>query len=463
MYKQTGTGCEGGRAWRRRLACERAIALPTAVMMLMIILLLAAAAGTAAIGATNQTNRDGGTKRSVSAADAGLNTAIYRLNKMTPSNLNCVVKGPLYLLLDPVLGTGWCPVVTSQNAGGSAGGEELGDGSGFTYQMSAGENKVVGGQYVQERKIVATGTANDVQRRVMAKVTSLTGVSLFGGNALTSLNDISLPVGTTITGGVASNGNIDVSMCPQIVGNAWYGSQNKQFRVNGRETGCPLFIERRLPQDLVLNPVRLPGSNDNGRINAPVGDPWTLRLLSGSTWDPATRVLDLKGASTLTLSGNNYVFCKLEVENLSQLIIAPRLATQAPLKIFIDSPENCGGTNGTMRVRNTASINNLNANANAFQIYQLGSPSIATSIRFENAISNLIGTIYAPQSTVLLQHANAILGAVAARTITLEDTARIQWLDSANITTDDLYPLFKRTGWTECTSQPTGSAPDSGC
>jgi hypothetical protein len=465
MYKQTAPGREGIRAWRRRLASERAIALPTAVMMTMIILLLAAAAGTAAIGATHQSNSDAGTKRAVAAADGGLNTAIYRLNKLKPSYLNCVVNGPLYLLLDPVLGTGWCPVVTSQTAGSSTSSEALGDGSGYSYEMSAGANKIVGGQYQQERKVVATGTANGVQRRVMAKVSSLTGISLFGGNALTSLKDISLPVGTTITGGVASNGTVNVSMCPQIVGNVWYGhNPAKDFTINGAHGNCPLFTEKRLPQDLVLNPVNVPTSNDNARITAGT-DPWVLKLLSGSNWDAANRVLQVRGASVLTLTGNTYVFCKLEVENLSQLVLGLRLSTQTPLKIFIDSPENCPGVSnaGTIRVRNTASINNLNVDAKTFQVYAAGSPSTATSIRFENTVSNMVGTFYAPYSTVTLQNANAILGAVAADTIQLENTAHINWLDSAEITTDDLTPLFKRTGWTECTSQPTGSAPDSGC
>ena len=53
-------------------------------MMLMIVFLLAAAAGTAAISASGQSNHDRGTKLAVAAADAGLDTAIYRLNKLKP-------------------------------------------------------------------------------------------------------------------------------------------------------------------------------------------------------------------------------------------------------------------------------------------------------------------------------------------------------------------------------------------
>jgi hypothetical protein len=108
-------------------------------------------------------------------------------------------------------------------------------------------------------------------------------------------------------------------------------------------------------------------------------------------------------------------------------------------------------------------INNLNVDAKSLQIYAAGSPSAATSLRFESTLSNMVGVFYAPRSTLLLQHANAILGAAAAQTITLEDTAHINWLDSAEITTDDLYPLFRRTSWVECTPKPTGDTPESGC
>jgi hypothetical protein len=465
-----------GRAWLRRLACERAVALPAAAMMLMIIFLLAAAAATAAISASGQSNHDRGTKQAVAAADAGLDTALYRLNKLQPAPLSCVVSGPLQLLLNPILGTGWCPTVTVPVSGGSAGGEQLADNASFTYTMSAGTNVTVLGQGQQHRKIIVTGTANGVSRRIMADVSTMTGVSAFGGNALTSLEDISLPIGTAIIGGVASNGNVAVGLCPQIAGNSWYGP-GKAFIRGGTSYSygtnpCPLFRQNPLPQNVILNPVDASkqNPNDNARINQALGDLWTLRLLSGSTWDEGTRVLHLKGAATLTLRGSKYSFCKIIVEDSAQLIIAPRLATQQPLKMYLDRPENCpaGAPSpmsdaGTMKIKETGSITNLNADSDTLQISAVGSTTYDTSIRFENAVSNLIGTIYAPSSTVALENANAILGAVAAKRVTLEDTSRIQWHPSADITLDDLFPLFKRTKWMECTVKPTGPAPDSGC
>jgi hypothetical protein len=460
------------RAWRERLACERGIALPASTMLLMIIFLLAAAAATGAIAASNQSNRDRGTKGAVAAADAGLDTAMYRLNKLKPGPMQCVVSGPLQLLLDPLLGTGWCPAVSAPVGGASSASEALGNGATFSYTMSAGQNLIVAGQGQQHRQIIATGIENGVQRRVKANFATMTGISAFSGNALTSLDPISLPLGTEIVGGVASNGNVSVASCLNIVGNSWYGPGKAFIRGGTSFTSpsnpCPLFTQHQLPQNLLLNPVdpTRQNPNDNGRINSGQ-DIKALWLLSGTTWDPSSRILNLKGAATLTLTGNTYSFCKLTLEGLSQLIIAPRSPAQGPVKIYID-PANCpSGTTdaGTMKVKQTASITNLNVDSDTLEIKAVGDPSgsLSTSIRFENTISNLIGTIYAPYSTVALENANAIIGAVAAKQVTLEDTARIQWHPSADITLDDLTPLFKRTSWVECTPKPTGSAPDSGC
>jgi hypothetical protein len=177
-------------------------------------------------------------------------------------------------------------------------------------------------------------------------------------------------------------------------------------------------------------------------------------------------VLNLKTAATLTLTGNTYSFCKVTLEGLSQLLIGLRSPAQGPLRIYLDSPENCPGVTGagTMTVKGTSIMTNLNVDSDTLQIQAVGSPTTSTSIRFENTISNLIGTIYAPNSTVALENANGILGAVAAKRVTLEDTSRIVWHPSAaDVTLDDLTPLFKRTSWVECTPRPTGSEPDSGC
>ena len=128
-----------------------------------------------------------------------------------------------------------------------------------------------------------------------------------------------------------------------------------------------------------------PTDNDNYRIgNPPATDsPDPCTDCNGIDWDPATRILRLRNNSTLTLGGGVYSFCGIEIENTAQLKIPVRpLGTG--IRIFIDSPEHCGGAGtGSVTVRNTGTILNLNTDPTTFQLNVLGSPTIATQVAFD--------------------------------------------------------------------------------
>src|SRR5918999_2547160 len=90
------------------LAKERGIAMPTAVSLLMVVSLLVAAGLATATQLSQSSNRDQDKKRALSAAEAGLQTAIYRLNQIR----NPVVPGGMCLTTGPVAPdgvTGECP------------------------------------------------------------------------------------------------------------------------------------------------------------------------------------------------------------------------------------------------------------------------------------------------------------------------------------------------------------------
>jgi hypothetical protein len=435
------------------LASEHGIALPAALMLLMIIMLLGSVAGMSTLGALGQSGRDRGTKQAVAAVDAGIDTAIYRLNKLKPSALLCVVVGATGLAIEPVQSNGWCRAQT----------ENLGNGASYSYQISAALTITLNGQGLLQRKVVATGTANGVTRRAMATLNSLTGVSVFSGNAVTSMTDLVLPGSTSIVGDAATNGNMSLQASSLLCGNAMVGP-GKTFSTTSLAQQCPGFTDVTASQPLVLNPVNQGNAatvNDNSRIG--VQDPFVLAFLSN--WSPATRVLKLKNSSLLTLSGNTYSFCYLEVANLAQLIIAARLPTQLPLKIYLDSPENCPGVAnaGTMKLVDQGTLLNLNASSKSFQIFAVGSPQTATSIEFLNNVSLVNGVVYAPRSTLGLHNSTAIVGAVAAQTVTFDNSAKVTWDPTADLSLDNLLPLFKRASWVECTSKQPGSAPSSGC
>ena len=357
------------------------------------------------------------------------------------------------LTLEPVQSDGWCRAQT----------EDLGDGASYSYRMSAALTITLSGQSLLQRKVVVTGSANGVSRRAKATVNSLTGVSVFSGNAVTSMTDLTLPNSASIIGNAATNGNMTIDASGLLCGDALVGP-GKTFTTTSPLQQCAGFGHSNAAQPLTLNPVDQGNAatvNDNGRIGAQ--DPFVLQFLS--TWNPSTRVLKLLNSSTLTLSGDTYSFCYLEINNLAQLVIAPRLPTQPPLRIYIDSPENCPGVAnaGKMRLLNQATLLNLNASSKSLQIFALGSPSTATSIDFFNNVSLVNGMVYAPRSTVDLRNSTSIIGAVAAQTVAFANSAKVVWDPTADLSLDNLLPLFKRATWTECTSKQPGSTPDTGC
>ena len=185
-----------------------------------------------------------------------------------------------------------------------------------------------------------------------------------------------------------------------------------------------------------------------------------------STWNPSTRVLKLLNSSILTLSGNTYSFCYLEINNLAQLVIAPRLPTQPPVRIYIDSPENCPGVANAGKDPAPESGDSAEPERfleALFRSSSLGSTQTPTSIEFFNNISLVNGVVYAPRSTVDLRNSTSIIGAVAAQTVSFSNSAKVTWDPTADLSLDNLLPLFKRGSWTECTSKQPGSTPDSGC
>ena len=454
---------EGARSrpgqWRGRvehsrcLAAEEGIALPAALVLLMVIALLASVAGFATVGALGQSDRDRGTKRAIAAADAGMHAAVYRLNKLSPAALLCVVVGATGLTIEPVQSDGWCRAQT----------ENLGDGASYSYRMSGALTLSLSGQALLERKVVVTGTANGVSRRTMATVHSLRGVSVFSGNAVTSLSDLDLPHSASIIGNAATNGDMGIDDSGLLCGNAQVGP-GKTFTTTSPLQQCPGFTHTNLSSPLVLNPVDQGNAatvNDNGRIGSQ--DPFLLQFLS--TWTPSTRVLKLQNTSILTLSGNTYSFCYLEINNLAQLVIAPRLPSQDPVRIYIDSPENCPGVAnaGKIKLLNQATLLNLNASSKSLQIFVVGSTQTPTSIEFFNNISLVNGVVYAPRSTIDLRNSTSIIGAVAAQTVLFSNSAKVTWDPTADLSLDNLLPLFQRGSWVECTSKQPGSTPDSGC
>jgi Tfp pilus assembly protein PilX len=440
----------------KALEREHGFVLPTAMAMLFIIGVLVAVTAGVALTANSEAGRDQRAKQALAAADSGVRAAAYRINVLEPGPLQCVKADPTTgdLSLGWVAVDGWCLAQT----------ENLANGASYSYRVSSPEDVVINGQYQAQRKIVSTGIAGGVERRVLALVNAATGAPLFAsGKALVGVDRIDLSNSARVDGSAASNGSIYLSNHAIVCGNATPGPSQQLVTSNGGGL-CGGFSGQPGTDQLVLEPVdqgSAATTNDNGRIGTQ--DVWTSP--NQIEWNPATRSLKLKNNSTLTLGGNIYSFCHLEVTNNAQLIIAARDPGTA-VRIYIDAPENCGSTGaGSVALTNAGSIVNLNADPTTLQLYIVGSDSIATSVTMQSkpqAAFNMV--VYAPRSAVSIGNYTNIVGAIAGKSSSIDNNSSVTWNDKVGqLRTGSLLSIFKRQRWVECTTKPPSASPDSGC
>ena len=166
----------------------------------------------------------------------------------------------------------------------------------------------------------------------------------------------------------------------------------------------------------------------------------------------------------MTLSGNVYNFCQLELHNSAQLIVAPR-APNTPLKIYLDTPESCGTGLGSAVFRNNSGIVNLNADPTTLQLRVAGSATAASSVSFENSFdSTMIMAVYAPNSTVTVQNNLSLVGALAGKQVHMQNNSQLTYHERiADIATGSSIRVYQAESYVECTVTPTGPLADSGC
>ncbi len=163
----------------RRVRREQdGLVLPGAMALLVIFLLMTGVALSLSLGSLDRTNRDRQLVRALQAADAGADAAVFRLNKMlvspsvagllgpipgTVQSLGCTSVAVGGFRIEPTGGPAWCAATPSQT-------ETLHSGSAYSYEVSGAITVSGALGDLLERRIVSTGTAGDVQRRVLVRV-----------------------------------------------------------------------------------------------------------------------------------------------------------------------------------------------------------------------------------------------------------------------------------------------------
>ena len=445
----------------RRLKDERGVALPVAMAVLFAVAGLATVAARAAIVSNNQSFRDNNAKRAVQAANAGLQAALYQLNLMQPSSTQCVHRNTSTgaLTNGALQADNWCQGQT----------EDMGDGATYTVQVSAPTVLTTStGLSVDQRKVVSFGTVNGVRRRAIMSMNAGRGAPIFPpGYTIAVRDSVDMKNNSQISGGIGSNGTINMKNNANVCGNVTPGP-GKTAQIGNNFTQCAGYNTTPAAEPFDLQPVDISKAtpNDNVRLTnmkAGSGTPQdTCSTCSKITWSSATKVLTIDNA-TWNPTGNVYLFCRLELKGGGRIQIASR---SAPLFIYIDSPENCGGTSGMGSVVLDGTFTNLYSPAHAIAILVSGSSTKATNVDLPTNDANSPIGIYAPNSTVVQKNGVSFTGAVVSKTLDIKNSASFTWHDSINGLVSGSSIRFYQTAtgsYKECTGAATGTTPDSGC
>jgi Tfp pilus assembly protein PilX len=442
---------------------DRGSALLAAIGALLVMSLLAGLAFKAATASSDGSNADARGQAALQAAEAGLQTAAYRLNMLQPAPAKCVGTA----VVAPTDGV--CP---------SSAPESLGNGATFSYRTTTalGPGDACAGLSVRaqlaltQRCVTSVGTVDGVTRRVQARVAAYASTPLFpvagilGTDAVSLTGNVQIRSTVVATNGeLAANGNVET-------GGTILGPKGTTRTTGNVDIGEPV---RRSDDDgpYVLGDVD-PGDsatdNDNGRIanglRTPPVPEYDKVAGSGVTYDAAKRALKATGNATLTLGGGVYNFCSVSITGNFQLVIP----SGAKVSIYVDSPENpdsgCPSGSGGFSISGNftsgsgglPTAKNPGSDPTDLQLYVFGTGDDRDRISITGN-SDLRAAIYAPRSVVSIVGNAQVVGGIAAQEVKLTGNG-FAWDARAGGLQTGSSGLYHRTAWRECRSAPAAGA-----
>lgn len=465
--------------FKRRLPGEAGFVLPVAIIVLMIVTVLAGAAITIASQTSTSTTRDDNTKAALEAAEAGLQTASYRLSKLEPKKSEQCINGET--------------VVTAECKSPS---EPLGNGAAFEYWTSKGlaVGEKCAGETITivtspaQRCITSVGTVHGVQRRLQAS-TSLSRPPLFEVEGILGYSSISVKNNGILAGEIGTNGTIKLS--PGVtVTKTDLGGPTAKVELNG---AAPV-TETKIPSPFVPPPIPIGESAKSAATTAqckpplqgeaPAAGPncdWLITngiekmtpgdLVGGPAgsvkFKPTTRSLSMGNKAELTLKEGVYNFCDFQVTGTFAKLT---IENGARVEIFIDSAKReesgksvCEGDPeaGKLAFKNGVTIENLSKNATNLQIYVYDRSG--GTIEFAPlSKSAFYGTIVAPYSKLAIENNGEFTGAIEANEVELTNNFTFNWdVHDKELTKETT--TYERKAWEECPPTYAGTNFQEGC
>lgn len=449
---------------------QSGMALPVALLATVASLSLAGTAVMATVDVQRSSKRDNGSKSAIAAADAGANVAMQRLNRYgssLSSEKPCLVLNvgdDLEAGGPPAGEPGWCAPIEGEVGGAT-----------YSYRISAlgsscGPRDVC---------IVSTGSADEVDRRIelsldegalwnpmteaqiiqkeielnekkgssQAELEQLEeeweetveneskggGIAgLVGRESITSSGNAQVKVGVATDGDLTTSGNTSICGSIQIgVGKKWSKSGNAKqcsgYSVTEGNMSLPA-VTSFMPSDIATH-------NSNGRITKCTGglpaecqtDTYNGSWSSTSPLNPSKRSISLSGNTILTLGGSDYWLCSLTLSGNSKVI----MAKGAHVRVFFDTPENCGTSNQiSMSGNNEITATGYQGTPGNFDMpgfYLLGSTTSASQVSLSgNSSTTNEMIIYAPDSYINVSGNAAYKGIIAGRQIAWSGNGSIE-------------------------------------
>lgn len=423
---------------------ERGIAVPTALMALIATFAISSVAVMSTVDVQQGTKRDHDSKEAIAAADAGANIALLRLNRFLPSlSVANPCVGPNGESLTP--SGGWCPATTTEAVGGAT----------FSYTVSA-----YGGAGVP-LNVISVGSSGTVKRRVNVGLTTSDGQSVFAEEKLIGQDGITASGNFKIEADIGTNGNII-----QSGGSGTICGDERHGIGKGAPTpscsGVKTEENRELPA--IIPPANIATENANCMLAQKcTSGPYAGKVdtyTKKNPWNAATRTIDVGGQGTLTMNGNDYFICQLKIGPGTVYMSA-----QAHVRIFIDTPENCGLSPGATQVDISGNGNIISSGYNPGQgiyeipaIYVLGNGAV--SIGANSGTNHVM--VYAPESAIDFGGGATWIGMIAGKSINLHGNPLFK--SDPNLKEPDITysGQFQRNRYVECTG-PSASPPNASC
>lgn len=460
-----------GACLRRLVSDERGMALPTALFAMVASVGLAGAAVMSTVDVQRGFKRDSGSKSAIAAADAGANVAMMRLNHYGGSLnsekpcLNLNSEDELEAGKAPTGEADWCAPIEGEVGG-----------AGYSYRVNAWGSSCG----PRDVCIVATGTAGEVSRRIelsLDESSLLIGMTeeerikkelelaekkgagqkeieeleeqlkqteeeeskgggiagLIGREGIVSSGNAQIGVGVGTNGDLTTSGNTSICGSIQVgVGKKWTKSGN------AKQCSGYSFTEGTmdLPPVTDFMPSDIATHNSNGRITKCTSglpaecqqDTYNGTWSKTAPFNPSNRSISLSGNTLLTLGGTDYWLCSLTLSGNSKLI----MAKGAHVRIFFDTPENCGTSNQiSMSGNNEITATGYQGTPGHFDMpgfYLLGSTTYTSQISLSgNASTSNEMIVYAPNSYIAVSGNAAYKGIIAGRSIAWSGNGSIEW------------------------------------